>query len=395
MKRGKNMRIMNLGKQSLVIALLIFASVLFSSQISSAIQLDYTEGGHLDTDFVDAKFMAEWWYLNGKLELISPSDEIKTIGVFIVMAHQESPMLVVAEIHVSHMLTFCGLYPENGEPTIHYDNAFIPRNLLKDFVGIHKPYVKYRYPKGPKKTLKGNAQLGYYLNYTAYNIKMNLYFKPKVVKTIDEAAFPLNFTTYERAYGEIFGSVILNEELYKVIGFKSEGYMDHMIPFSTSEDTTWPMEMNGWNWFEVTTKDYQAIFYGIRGLEDGFDTYSYKHLTLLSRDNGIVLDEYEGNEIIIDETDWVNDTAGFLSIPIERPTKVILEIIDDDTKIKVNAGLVNRFDPDNLDNSPTSFVDFMGYEPGNAEITFDGETQTGSSFFEYLVSDFGAYITLP
>ena len=170
------MRIMNLGKQSLVLALLIFASILFSSQISSAIQLDYTEGGHLDTDFVDAKSMAEWWYLNGKLKLISPSYEIKTIGFFVVMAHQESPMLVVNGTQVSNMVTFYGLYPENEEPTIHYDSTFIPRNLLKGFVGIHKPYVRYRYPKGQKKTLKGNAQLGYYLNYTADNIEMNLYF---------------------------------------------------------------------------------------------------------------------------------------------------------------------------------------------------------------------------
>jgi len=52
---------------------------------------DFTEGGHLETDF-DVNFMAEWWYLNGDARLVASDGEKQDIGFFVVMSHQESPL---------------------------------------------------------------------------------------------------------------------------------------------------------------------------------------------------------------------------------------------------------------------------------------------------------------
>ena len=38
--------------------------------------------------------------------------------------------------------------------------------------------------------------------------------------------------------------------------------MDHMIPVG---DDPWPIYMHGWNWFEVTTENYQAVAYAVEG----------------------------------------------------------------------------------------------------------------------------------
>ena len=53
--------------------------------------VDFTEGGHLETDF-DVNFMAEWWYLNGEAVLVASDGEKRDLGFFVVLAHQESPM---------------------------------------------------------------------------------------------------------------------------------------------------------------------------------------------------------------------------------------------------------------------------------------------------------------
>ena len=51
----------------------------------------------------------------------------------------------------------------------------------------------------------------------------------------------------------------------------------------------------------MTTKNYQAVAYAVRGPDDGYDDYSYKHLTLLNKHNGKVLAEYSAGEITITE----------------------------------------------------------------------------------------------
>jgi hypothetical protein len=43
-----------------------------SKNSKNAAVLDYTEGGHNDTDF-NANFMSEWWYQNGDMNLLSLS----------------------------------------------------------------------------------------------------------------------------------------------------------------------------------------------------------------------------------------------------------------------------------------------------------------------------------
>jgi len=116
--------------------------------------------------------------------------------------------------------------------------------------------------------------------------------------------------------------------------------MDHMIPISDSGGT-WPMDMHGWSWFEVTTKKYQVVAYAVRSLDDGYDDYSYKHLTLLNKHNGKVLAEYSGDDITITETDWINEpeynrkrpsvtgfSASDLNITINAETMVCLDYSD-------------------------------------------------------------------
>jgi len=90
--------------------------------------------------------------------------------------------------------------------------------------------------------------------------------------------------------------------------------MDHMIPI-TNSGGTWPMDMHGWSWTEVTTKKYQAIVYAVGSLEDGYDNYSYKHLTLLNKRNGKVIAEYSGDEITISETGWIDETEFYRKRP--------------------------------------------------------------------------------
>ncbi len=340
---------------------------------------DFTEGGHLETDY-GVNFMAEWWYLNGKTTLVASDGEKKDIGFFMVLAHQESPLFE----GVSHMLTFNGLYSENGATAFNYDETYVPRDSIDQFIALRTPYVNYKYPEGSKK-ISGSALTGYYLKYVSAETKvdMDLYFKPEVEKTIDHADNPLNFTTYEQSYGTLHGSIILDGKRYWVT--KAEGYMDHMIPVSNG---SWPMDMHGWNWFEVTTENYQVIAYAVRGLGDGYNNYSYKHLTLLNKKNGEVLNEYTGDEISIMETDWFNEPE----FNMKRPSKVIFSTRDLD--VTVNAGSVidfNRSNPALL----TGFVDFMAFEPKDAKIRYNGDNreddiEEGSAFYEYLVSDLGA-----
>ncbi|WP_269850995.1 hypothetical protein [Methanosarcina horonobensis] len=111
----------------------------------------------------------------------------------------------------------------------------------------------------------------------------------------------MNFTTYEHAYGKLGGSVVLDGKEYRVT--QTDGYFDHMIPY-TPDQTTWEMEMHGWSWSEVTTDRYQTIFYGVRSIDDGYENYTYKHLTLINKHTGKVIAEYSGDEVSVDEEEW-------------------------------------------------------------------------------------------
>jgi hypothetical protein len=341
---------------------------------------DFTEGGHLETDF-GVNFMAEWWYLNGKARLVASDGEKRDLGFFVVLGHQESPMFVSYEdeVQLSHMLTFYGLYFDDGTAAFDYTETFVPQTIVGDYIALHTPYVDYMYPDGVKR-FYGSARPGYNLNYyISDDIEMNLFFQTNIDKTIDQAAQPLNFTTYEHSYGTLHGSILLDGKRYKVT--HAEGYMDHMIPI-TDSGGTWPMDMHGWSWFEVTTKNYQAVAHAVRSLEDSYDGYSYKHLTLLNKRNGKVLAEYSGDEITINETGWINEDAFYR----KRPATVVFSTPD--LNVTVNAETVvyfNRSDP----TTATGFVDFMAFQPGDAEIQFNGDAEGGSAFYEYLVTDLG------
>jgi hypothetical protein len=352
---------------------IMLMSLLASAEVPE-MKTDTSEGGHLETDF-GTGFMAEWWYLNGKATLVASDGEEKDVGLFAVLGHQESPMFNGS----SHMLTFYGIYFDDHKNDFNYEETFVSRENVSNYIALHTPYVDYRYPDGFKK-LSGSESAGYSLNYTTdNNVTMDIFFQPDVDKTIDQAASPLNFTTYEHSHGKLKGSIILNGKNYKVT--RAEGYMDHMIPVG---NLPWPMYMHGWNWFEVNTKDYQAVAYAVRGLNDGYSKYSYKHLTLLDKESGRMISEYSGDEITITETGWINE----IKFGRKRPSRIVFSTRDLRVSIKAeNILYFDRSDPDPT--SVSGFVDFMAYQPEDATIKYKGRTDEGNAFFEYLVSDIG------
>ncbi|NOR60856.1 MAG: hypothetical protein GQ469_09565 [Methanosarcinales archaeon] len=343
---------------------------------------DFTEGGHLETDF-DVNFMAEWWYINGDARLVASDGEKQDIGFFVVMAHQESPIFIQDEIQLSHLLTFYGLFFDDGTTIFNCTETYVPQIYADNYIALHTPYVDYMYPDGLK-GFYGSALPGYNLNYISDDIVMDLFFQTNIDKTIDQADQPLNFNTYGNSYGTLHGSIILDGKRYTVT--QAEGYMDHMIPVSNSGGT-WAMDMHGWSWFEVTTKNYQAVAYAVRGLDDGYDDYSYKHLTLLNKHNGKVLAEYSGDDITITESDWIIEG----DYNRKRPSVTVFSASD--LIVTLNAENVvyfNQSKPDNI-----GFVDFMAFQPNGATIQYKGNIEEGSAFSEYLVSDIGALLVPP
>jgi len=346
---------------------------------------DFTEGGHLETDF-GVNFMAEWWYLNGDARLVAPGGEKRDIGFFVIMSHQESPIFVSPDpsVQLSHLLTAYGIYFDDGTTIFNYTETHIPQAVVGDYIALGTPYVDYTYPDGLKR-FNGSARPGYHIDYTSDDVVMDMFFQTNNDKTIDQADEPLNFTTYEHSYGTLHGSIILDGTRYTVT--QAEGYMDHMIsiggcpPDFSMPICTWPMSMHGWTWFEVTTKKYQAVAYAVRGLDDGYENYTYKHLTLLNKHNGKVLAEYSGEDITITETGWEYESE------YTRYRPSVVTFSTSDLNITLNPENViyfNQSKPFNI-----GFVDFMAFQPDGATIQYKGNIEEGSAFYEYLVSDWG------
>jgi hypothetical protein len=347
---------------------------------------DFTEGGHLETD-LGVNFMAEWWYLNGDARLVASGGEKRDIGFFVIMAHQESSMFVnpyPPYPQLSQLFALHGIYFDNGTTIFNYTETHVPQAVVGDYIALRTPYVDYIYP-GDLKRFYGSALPGYNLNYISDDIVMDLFFQTNNDKTTDQADQPLNFTTYEHSYGTLHGSIILDGKRYTVT--QAEGYMDHMIPIGGCPPDcllpicTWPMPMHGWTWFEVTTKKYQAVAYAVRSLDDGYEDYTYKHLTLLNKHNGKVLAEYSGDDITIIEPDWIDESE----YNRRRPSVTVFSAPD--LNITINAeNLIyfNQSRPDNI-----GFVDFMAFQPDGATIQYKGNIAEGSAFYEYLVSDLG------
>ena len=374
----KNSKKILLGLTISILFVMMFVASATADSSGTPAKVDFTEGGHLETDF-GANFMGEWWYLNGEARLVSSHGEKRDLGFFVVMAHQESPLFRQDETQLSHLLTFYGLYFDNGTTTFGYDAIYVPQIYLDNYIALHTPYVDYMYPDGLKR-FYGSALPGYNLNYISEDMTMDLFFQTNIDKTIDQADEPLNFTTYERSYGTLHGSILLDGKRYTVTHAK--GYMDHMIPI-TNSGGTWPMDMHGWSWTEVTTKNYQAIVYAVRSLNDGYDSYSYKHLTLLNKHNGKVLAEYSGDEITISETGWINETD------YNRKRPSVVAFSTSDLNVTLNAETVVYFDQSDPINA-TGFVDFMAFQFDNAAIQYSSNIEEGgSAFHEYLVTDMG------
>lgn len=335
---------------------------------------DLTEGGHLETD-TGAPFLAEWWYLNGKLELEAEDGEQRSVGWFAVMGHQESPSITDGNIQLSQMLKFSALYNEDGTSHFSQTSTFVPRSVVQNFIGIHSPYLMFHYPNSPW-TFFGAASTGYTINDTLDDIDVTIFFKPRVVKTVEKTDAPLSFTTYEYGNGIIGGTITINGKEFLVK--RGNAYFDHMIPTAKGP---WPMEMNGWSWAEVTTRRYQAIIYAIRSLADGFSRYSYKHLTFINRRTGRVEAEFYGDDVEIIEDDWTPET----SFGVSRPATVVYRA--GDFEVSVHADNVATFDATSPD--MVGFVDFMAFQRWGATITRNHRTFSGNAFYEYLVSDLG------
>ena len=394
MKIGENKMNKKLSKIMAILLLVICATSLSAAvptsiepSVTQANTPDITEGGHLETDF-GVNFLAEWWYLNGNARLVGPTGEKKDIGFFVCMGHQESPLIDVNEdgVRDSHLLAFHGLYFDDGTTDFHYTDTYsVTYENVSNYIALSTPYVDFKYPYGLK-TFKGSAGPGYNVDYTHDGIVMDLFFQPNIVKTIDQADTPLNFITYGNSYGTLSGSIILDGEKYTIT--QAEAYMDHMIPLG--EVFPWPTYMHGWTWFEVTTKKYQAVAYAIRSIDDGYDNYSYKHLTLLNKHNGKIIAEYSGEDITITEQpdntgDLCNKTANNNDIR-KRPSTVKFSTQDLNVTIEPESVVYfNRSDVNNY-----GFFDCMCFQPDDAEIQYNGKIEQGSAFYEYLVSDVGA-----
>lgn len=342
--------------------------------------MDYTEGGHYDTDF-NASFMSEWWYQNGDLQLVGKNGEKKNLAFFVTLVHQESPTLFYNSStgeQFSNLVTFYGLYPYGEATSTNYTTCFVPEENIGNYVGFHVPYLDFTYPEGLM-SCYGSAFKGYQLDYAYDNMQLNLLFKPLAEKTIDSAPDPVNFTTYEYAYGKLKGNVVLDGKKYKVT--QADGYFDHMIPY-TNDQTVWEWEMHGWSWSELTTDSYQTVFYGVRGPEDGYDNYTYKHLTLINKHTGKVITEYSGDEVSINQGGWVD--AEVNGNTVERPGS--LQISAPELEISINAESVVQLDRSSQE-QPVGFVDFMTFQPDEATIEYRGDLEQGSAFYEYMVSD--------
>ena len=345
-----------------------------------ATEEDYTEGGYLDTDF-GTNMMAEWWYLNGDTKLVADDGEERDLGFFVVLAHQESPMMVASDgTQLSYMLTFYGLYYDNDTALFNKADSYIPQVLLEDYVGIHTPYVDYMFPDGMK-SYNGSQSQGYELNYTCEDMEMNLLFLTDADKTVDQADDPLRFITYEHACGNLSGSIVIDGKEYTVQ--QGEGYMDHMISM-TSTEITWPMEMHGWSWSEASTDNYQTVFYGVRDIvDDGYNEYSYKHLILMEKCSGNVISEYFGDEVDVIEKNWVEENQ------YNRRHPLSTTLSTSDLKVSINADNVavfNYITP--IENG--GFVDFMAHQKEGTTIQYNDKLEDGNAFWEYLVSDMGA-----
>jgi len=338
---------------------------------------DLTEGGHLEAD-MNANFLAEWWYLNGHLQLEAEDGEQRSVGWLAVMGHQESPLIDFGMGQMSHMLKFSALYDEGSNNHFVYNDTYIPRSDIDNAIGIHKPYLMFHFPNSSS-AFFGAATTGYTVNDQLNDIAFSMFFQPRVEKTLDQSETPMNFTTYEYANGKIGGTITIDGKQFFVK--KGNAYFDHMIP--VSPDYPWPTKMNGWSWAEITTQKYQAVIYAVRSLEDGFDAYSYKHLTIINLETGQVEEEFGGDDVEIVETDLFYEPA----FGVSRPQSVTYRA--GDYEVTIHADEVVNFDR----TSPGDhfgFVDFMAYQRHEATIKHGYRTLRGNAFYEYLVSDMGA-----
>jgi len=74
--------------------------------------------------------------------------------------------------------------------------------------------------------------------------------------------------------------------------------------------------------------------------------------------------------------------------PVKRPSE--LKISTPDLDVSMKAQNVVQLDKTSLPNGqPIGFVDFMAFQPDKATIKYTRNLEKGSSFYEYMVTDWG------
>jgi hypothetical protein len=339
---------------------------------------DRTEGGHLDTDF-GVLSLAEWWYLNGDLHLASLRGERRELSFYLAGSHQESPLLQAGGMPASYLNHFRGLYLKDAAPRFDFQFTYVPRDTIGNYIAIGTPYVGFTYPD-QSVALSGSAREGYQMRYDTADAKLNLYYIPVAEKAVVQAAAPLRFDTTIYAPGVVFGTVELDGQIYLAQG---QGYFDHMVPLGA--DRPWGQTMHGWSWSEVTTPRYQAVLYATRGLASGYGGYDFKQMTLIDRRTGRVAARYSGDEVAVTETDWMEEPA----YRRRRPLTTIYSAGDVSVTVHAEEMLpFNTADPVRRN----GFVDFMSHERNRSTIERGSRLESGSSFFEYLVTEAGVVV---
>jgi hypothetical protein len=332
----------------------------------------------MDTDF-GVLSLAEWWYFNGDLRLTSLQGAHRSLSFYLAGSHQESPLLQAGGLPASYLNHFRGLYFKDAAPRFDFQFTFVPRDTIGTYVALGTPYLGFTYPDQTV-TLSGSAREGYQMRYETADAKLNLHFVPAAEKALVQAPGPLRFDTTVYGQGLVFGTVELDGENFLALG---SGYFDHMVPLGA--DRPWGQTFHGWSWSDVTTPRYKAVIYAIRGLSSGYGSYDFKQMTLIDRLSGRVVARYSGDQVTVTETDWTEEP----SYRRRRPLTTVYSAGDVTVTVHAEEMLpFNTADPVRRN----GFVDFMSHERNRSRIERGPLAESGSSFFEYLVTEAGVAV---
>jgi hypothetical protein len=362
-------------RRMLFLALSIALSATAMADPAPSHLLDRSDGGHMDTDFGVAS-LAESWYFNGTLTLESADGDRREIGFFLAGAHQEGRVPPGGPAASSYISRFRGLFLEDGTTRFDYNQTFVPREAIGEYVALGTPYVDFTYPTGNVR-LAGSALTGYRLRYDTDDTRISLHFIPTLKKARDDARAPLRHVSYTYDHGAVVGIVVIDGRHYFARG---SGHFDHRLLMG--ETRGWAQTFHGWSWAEVTTPRYQGFVFATRSLASGYEQYDFKHLRLLDRLTGQLVADHSGDDVTITEVEWMDEPA----YRRRRPLQTIYSA--GDVRVSLRAEQAIPFDTAHTP-TLTGFVNFMSHERESATIEHAARVETGDSFAQYLVTEMG------